>query len=462
MAARRVAIVIIVILAILLSGMLLRGYMKVEKEAFEEEVSSTSEHLETQRKETTTFREEKSSATATKESALPEFSKLEKTHFSKVERAEKAHWIRVWITWGGIEREEGVYDFSYPDHIVRKAGENNALLLVTIEPFAEWDQDRCHGEEYYGNMPMPGGKARIKVGKPCNMEDYREFLGRLVERYDGDGIDDMPGLIYPVKYWEVVNEPGMQGKDPSGLKFFYGTPQEYLEILKVSYQTIKGADPEAKVLMGGMAGMHDQFVKFWDPIMDEAGNYFDIANIHSIDTDERREDMFVLKFRRFLREHGIENKPIWITEAQFGSLGFEWEKGRKLSVEEMDKLIVRAAVFSLALGADKIFFISDNWRSESTMKVYRTLVEKLNRFDSVEVVDQRYVENKGKDSGATSIRGCYKFAVENKTVYVVWGEGKLPEAIKGRVKVTDIYGNEEIVEADEVELTDSPIYVEEL
>ena len=33
----------------------------------------------------------------------------------------------------------------------------------------------------------------------------------MVERYDGDGVDDMPGLEIPVKHWEIDNEPS-QGR----------------------------------------------------------------------------------------------------------------------------------------------------------------------------------------------------------------------------------------------------------
>ena len=307
--------------------------------------------------------------------------------------------------------------------------------------------------------PAPGGELKIKVGKPCNMADYRDFIKKFVERYDGDGIEDMPGLRYPVKYWEIMNEPGLQGRDPSELKFFHGTPEEYLEILKASYSAIKEADPEAKVVMGGMAGMHGQFVEFWEPIIDEAGSYFDIANIHSIDTDERREDLFVLKFKRFLKKHGVE-KPIWVTEAQFGPLEFEQEK-RKLGEEEMNRLLVRATVLSLALGAEKIFFVSDNWY-KSTFSAYETLAEKLNRFHSVEVVEQRYVENREEDAGVTSSYGCYRFRAENKTIYVAWGEGRLSQCVEGRVKVMDIYGNERAADAGEVVLAGVPIYAEVL
>lgn len=164
-----------------------------------------------------------------------------------------------------------------------------------------------------------------------------------------------------------------------------------------------------------------------------------------------------MKFKKFLEENGI-NKSIWITEAQFGPLKFEQGK-RVLSEEEMNKLIARSTVLSLAFGADKIFFVSENWYG-SSMKVYETLVKKINNFDSVEVINQSYVENEDAEAGVSSIYGHYKFNVGNKSVYVLWGTGKLSQILEGKVKVTDIYGNERTVNADEVNLTEIPIFVE--
>jgi hypothetical protein len=82
------------------------------------------------------------------------------------------------------------------------------------------------------------------------MKAYEEFVKRVVERYDGDGKDDMPGLLYPIKYWEVSNEPSMQEE----LVFFSGSPEDYYDLLRVTYQAVKDADPEALVLHGGIAG----------------------------------------------------------------------------------------------------------------------------------------------------------------------------------------------------------------
>ena len=39
------------------------------------------------------------------------------------------------------------------------------------------------------------------------MDDYKTFLLKLVDRYDGDGSNDMPGLTKPIIYWDIMNEP---------------------------------------------------------------------------------------------------------------------------------------------------------------------------------------------------------------------------------------------------------------
>jgi len=384
------------------------------------------------------------------------FSYLQKSRFSNIGGVEKANWIRFFIVWNNIELEKGKYDFSFLDLVVKRFQKDNKVLVLTILPFANWDQDKCHDDSYIAEFPVPGGMIKVKAGKPCNMNDYIDFLKVLVERYDGDGVNDMPGLRYPIKYWEIMNEPGMQ-KSILGLKFFCGSPEDYLEILKVSYQTIKQVDPDAKVLMGGMAGMEKEFVDFWSKIISEAKDYFDIANVHSINTDEDREDLYLFKFKEFLKSYGVDDKPIWITEAQYGDL---FVPPKDLVAAE--KLLVRSTVFAFANGAEKIFHIGnwyEFWKTESTQKVYETLVNKIDYFDSVEIIKQEYKET---FKGVKTIIGQYKFTIGDHVIYVLWGDSPLPEELKGKVlKVTNIYGDEKIVENyTEIKLSDSPIYVE--
>ena len=157
--------------------------------------------------------------------------------------------------WGRIEPEKGKYSWWEVDRYVETVQSYNIATLATIWPFAE---------------------------------------------YDGDGIDDMPGLKYPIKYWEASNEPSMQ----SGFHtFFEGSSEDYLEVLKVTYEAVREADPEAKVLHAGMAGMEPSMISFWQPIFKEGSSYFDIANIHSIGASS---ELNVPAFTRLLAKYNID------------------------------------------------------------------------------------------------------------------------------------------------------------
>ena len=124
--------------------------------------------------------------------------------------------------------------------------------------------------------------------------------------------------------------------------------------------------------------------------------------------------------------------------------------------------MVRSSVFSLALGADKLFHVV-NWGkgSESdTDIVYETLIKYLNSFDSIEILNQSYIEHEGDYDGLTSIIGHYKFTKNDNVFYVLWGGTKIPEEITGTIKVTDIYGTSRTIDASELVLTEEPVYVE--
>ena len=70
---------------------------------------------------------------------------------------------------------------------------------------------------------------------PEHLEDYRRWVRALFERYDGDGVDDMPGLVAPVRHWVLGGEwtgfwPG-DGHDA------------YLAFAEVTREEALGADP---------------------------------------------------------------------------------------------------------------------------------------------------------------------------------------------------------------------------
>lgn len=91
---------------------------------------------------------------------------------------------------------------------------------------------------------------------------YGQFIRAMVERYDGDGIDDAPGSPR-VPYWEIGNEPDFiravgqsRGEQDYGSCFGGGDADDYGEMLREAYLAAKAADPSALVVFGGVA--HDR------------------------------------------------------------------------------------------------------------------------------------------------------------------------------------------------------------
>ncbi|HUF38756.1 MAG TPA: hypothetical protein VMN57_09555 [Anaerolineales bacterium] len=103
------------------------------------------------------------------------------------------------------------------------------------------------------------GWAQAEPGYPCGpilpaaLPNFGQFMNELVARYS-----EPP---FNVKYWELGNEPDVDPRlvPPDQIFGCWGDESDafyggalYAEMLKVVYPRIKGADPEAQVLTGGL------------------------------------------------------------------------------------------------------------------------------------------------------------------------------------------------------------------
>ncbi len=260
------------------------------------------------------------------------------------------------FVWDYIEENKGEYDFSYTDEYVLNAQKNNVSILATIWPFANWDQNyniNCKVNE--NDIFNPRGKDRYDGlpkyrCKPNDMDAYKEFLRRLVERYDGDGINDMPELKIPIKNYEILNEPEMQSEE---LTFFVGNEIDYFEVLKESYITIKESCTDCQVLHAGCAGSQEKFLSFWEKIFEMGGNnYFDIANIHYINSGDL-QTLNVKPFAELLDRYNIK-KPIWVTEVEFS---------------DTTDNVLQMSRGAFDAGAEKIFYVSFNVGGHEACKI---------------------------------------------------------------------------------------------
>lgn len=276
------------------------------------------------------------------------------------------------FVWDMMQKSESAeIDFSYADSFIKNSQKEELGTLATIFPYADWEQ-KMRAKPEACRVPANDAFApegRDKEGKqefylpyyrcnPTSWEKYAVWVKALVERYDGDGTDDMPGLKIPVKYWEVSNEPDLLGPEDfeepqiDSLTFFVGEPEDYTELLKKSYQYIKEADPEAKVLISGAAGGGDWSLKYYRQIFKDqtVRNYFDIANVHCISNDSY-DSFNVEPYLKMLSEFGIQ-KPVWVTEAE--AVVASTAEGNIKQTEVSTKK-------ALSLGAEKIFYTRFNF-----------------------------------------------------------------------------------------------------
>ena len=349
---------------------------------------------------------------------------------------ELSGWEGGWIRphagrfiWGLIEPDPGRYVWTITtDRQVERWQNENLAVLVTIWPFADWDQDSCHSDKPEAVGMFPGMGSRLY--SPCNKEAYSNWLTAVVERYDGDGINDMPGLKYPIRHWEVLNEPEMQGPE---LTFYQEDSNSYLELLKLSHQAIKAADPNSQVLLGGQAGMQSKFVDYWKPIIRGASGYFDIGNIHSISS--RDLDFFASEYREFLDDNAFERTRFWVTEALVGIPPGE----QKLTDDELARRTMTGYASSFAAGADVIFNVGGHdptgGPGRLSAKTVELMAQTLGTFNTVFQLGDNLVE----------------FEMPNgNSVFVLWDNAVLPPTVRGKVTVIDYLGNENIEEATEV------------
>ena len=330
-------------------------------------------------------------------------------------------WIRPHpgpFVWGQIESQPGSYNWTSIDAHVRYWQSHRLAVLATVWPYAYWDQ-------LSGNAGRPRAQDSFSpvLGdlrySPCNMDAYATWLGALVERYDGDGINDMPGLLYPIRHWEILNEPEMQTPE---LTFFQEGSDKYLEILRVSYNSIKSADPSAVVLTGGQAGMQASFADYWRPVLQGASGLFDAGNIHSI----RSSDLyFAPEYRGFLDSLGYAGKPFWVTEAQAGRMV---PGGSSPSADELARLAFTGTAGALAYGASIVFDVGQNAPNSAgaaATTAFRLLANNAGNFTRADW------------AGVSSVR----FEMpDGRRVYALWNSARLPTAVTGAVTVITYAG----------------------
>jgi polysaccharide biosynthesis protein PslG len=155
--------------------------------------------------------------------------------------------VRIPILWNVIQPSpSGPLEWSGVDAVVENAAAAGIEVLPFITGAPEWAVP---------GAPVPGthgGIAAAPVRLPasgCAGEAWSAFLRSAVERYGPNGAywaanPQVPRR--PIRTWQVWNEPNF--------KYFvtHPNPGQYGKLVRISSAAIKGADPGAKVVLGGL------------------------------------------------------------------------------------------------------------------------------------------------------------------------------------------------------------------
>jgi hypothetical protein len=219
--------------------------------------------------------------------------------------------------WKYLEPEPGVFNWEPLDKLVieyQQAGFSGIQLLISAE--SSWASTEPPSLLTKGNT----------LPKEEYLDEYVSFVTAFVERYDGDGEGDVPGLLFPVHHYGIERE--FSGYWPSDA-------EDYLKLLDLAYPAIHAADPEAEVLLNAIL-MVDVFDGDPDPtelqrrlttpqqgirksvpeiqkILAACDDY-DVIDIHSLG-DYTEIPPTTAWLREQLELDGCDQKPIWVGDA---------------------------------------------------------------------------------------------------------------------------------------------------
>ncbi len=282
----------------------------------------------------------------------------------------------------------------------------------------EMEVARRYGVTYVGMVNQANQALRGEI----SLDDYGGFVEESVSRFK-----------HLVKYWELGNEPNL---------YQPGIPERWAEILRVGYQAAKRADPDCKVMWGGITGLNVD-PDMVDKLLEAGGgDYTDIIDVH-LYVSIPEMDRLLTKVRADMRKHGVD-KPIVCTEMT-GALGTvlpEREKAsyvyKRYAVAESHGLLASwwFVMHWVNTGEHRHCSLIDPGTGEphEGAAAYTRLTEALEDADFVRRLD--FGDN----------AWVYQWRKGDRFVYVAWAEPGIATATlpcgPGAGTVTDVAGHQ--------------------
>ena len=232
--------------------------------------------------------------------------------------------IRQEFRWNALEPTKGRFDWATSDRIMRAAARYGIAILPVLWTTPEWAR-------------APSASARFpptETAPPADPEDFARFAGAFAQRYGHLKTADGQKLLLGYQIWD---EPNLSAAWGNALI----DPTYYLQLLRAARAAIRAVDPDARIVLAGLAPTVEQsnvnlapqlfLLKLYQLGGHEA---FEIAaaKAYGFDfpPDDRRVDAGVLNFshaillREMMVAHNDGHKAIWITQFGWNALPAGW------------------------------------------------------------------------------------------------------------------------------------------
>ncbi len=238
------------------------------------------------------------------------------------------NWVREDLHWHRVQPTSNAWDWTFTDAAIHELAERGINILGVLGPSVGWatpfSGDAPDGVSYYAPDP----------------DRFVAYVQAVVTRYRDR-----------IHHWEIWNEP-----DNAIFWRPHPDPLAYADLLKRATAAIKGIDPHAQTLIGGLNPFDLSFAR----TVAESGHWdsFDIIAIHPyVDPYSPEAGNLIAAadgIRTMALHYGV--KPIWATEIGWSSGPGDRDAIGMTDEEMQANYLVRAMLLLWQAGVEHIFW----------------------------------------------------------------------------------------------------------